>query len=88
MDARCKSCSCATKTQLRVKADDFAENFKKTMDWALGKNNSVKNSFNEAEDESQDTHKLPLRRSSSTGDEAQGPPARKQLLRRRSSAFL
>ena len=90
IDAQRKRLACATKSQLRDKADEFAENLKKTMDWALEKKNSVNNSFGKSKvDQSQDTpDKLPLRRASSTGDEHQGSPARKQLLRRSASAFL
>jgi hypothetical protein len=88
MDARRKRLASNTNTQLRDKADDFAENLKKTVDWVIGKKDSVGNTS--LEDSQEPPKPTLLLRSSSTGDQPrkQNSPTRHQLLRRRSSAFL
>ncbi|KAL7503285.1 hypothetical protein ACHAXN_001095 [Cyclotella atomus] len=85
-DARRKRLAGTTKTQLRDKADDFAENLKKTVDWVIGKKDSVGN--NSCDDSPEASKPTPPLRSSSTCDQPRISPTRKQLLRRRSSAFL
>ena len=85
----------ATNTQLliRVKADEFAENFKRTIDWvtcnrdaadSLEKSSNVQE---KGETLSEVSTSPTFVRSASSGNES-GSPSRKMLQRRRSSAFL
>ena len=90
MDDRRKRLSrVVTNTSLRDRAEDFQDNVRKTVDWMMGKRDLADNTLHKGvENQSRETPKPMLRRSSGTDEEPRSSPNRKQLLRRRSSAFL